>query len=312
MFNRTVLTLGKAEMKMVMNIGRMPSADQSAVGEDYAYAPGGRGALAAVTVAHHSVGSVFCTRLGNDENGDTLINYFDKCRVDTRYITRDTEVATGFSVKINESGGSCRRIVFPGANDRFGREEIEGAFMCYPDALFIQFDLPDREIIASTRMALNWRVPVFIDAGPRKMELPLEKLENVEILSLNEDEIHYYTGVYPGDPERCLKSCMALATKVQAKYIVLKLGEKGCFIYDGSYYDVVPSYDTTFIDGDGAGDVFSATMTADYLRHGDIKNACRYANLASAVMVSREGTFEAIPTAEDVKRFANRLGVTLI
>ena len=312
MFNRTVLTLGKAEMKMVMNIGSLPTVGRAVKGTDYAYAPGGRGGLAAVIFASHSVGSVLCARLGNDENGETLTSYFDRCRIDTRYMTRDNDEPTGFSVTINEADGAARTVVFPGANDKFGREEIEGAFMCYPDALYIQFDLPDREIIASTRMAKNWRVPVFVDAGPRKMDLPLEKLENVEIFSLNEDEAFSYTGIYPKSPENSLNACMALATKIQAKYIVLKLGERGCFIYDGSYYDVVPSYDTTFVDGSGAGDVFSAAMTADYLRHGDIKNACKYANLAAAVMVSREGTFEAVPTADDVKRFANRLGVTLL
>ena len=311
MFNKTVLTLGKADMKMVMNIPSLPTAGHTVEGTDYAYAPGGRGGLAAITLAAHSVGSVFCARLGKDENGDTLVNYYDNCRVDTRYMTRDADEPTGFSVTVNEGNGNSRAIVFPGANDRFGREEIEGAFMCYPDALYLQFDLPDRELIASTRMAKNQRIPVFLDAGPRKFELPLEKLENIEVFSPNENEVFDYTGIYPNSPENSLKACMALATKMRAKYIVLKLGDRGCFIYDGSYYDIIPSYDVTFIDGSGAGDVFTAAMTAEYLRTGDIKTACRYANLAAALMVSREGTYEAVPTRRDVEAFADRLGVRL-
>lgn len=311
MFNKTVLTMGKAEMKMVMNITSLPSAGRTVKGTDYAYAPGGIGGLAAVTLAAHSVGSVFCARIGNDENGETLINYYDRCRVDTRYMTRDPEEPTGFLVTVNEADGTHRTIAFPGANSNFGRNEVESAFLCYPDALYLQFDLPDREIIASTRMAALRRVPVFIDAGPRKMELALEKLENVEIFSPNEEEVFNYTGIYPRTPENSLNACMALSTKLQAKYIVLKLGERGCFIYDGSYYDVVPSYDTTFVDGVGAGDVFTAAMTAEYLKSGDIKGACRYANLAAAIMVSREGTYEAVPTRDDVVRFADRLGVNL-
>ena len=312
MFNKTVLTFGKAEMIMIMNTNTMPVAGQTVKGVDYAYAPGGRGGLAAVTLAAHSVGSVFCARLGNDENGETLVNYFDSCNVDTRYMTRDSNEPTGFSVTINEANGYSRNIVFPGANEKFGLEEIDGAFMCYPDAIYLQMDLPDRDVIAITRMAARKNVPVFLDAGPKKMELPLEKLENVEVFSPNENEVYEYTGVFPNTPDTSLKACMLLSSKVKAKYVVLKLGERGCFLYDGSYYDVIPSYDTTFIDGAGAGDVFTAVLTAEYIRNGgDIRKACKYANMAGAVMVSREGTYEAVPDRRDVEDFANRLGVRL-
>ena len=105
---------------------------------------------------------------------------------------------------------------------------------------------------------------------------------------------------------------MALATKVNAKYIVLKLGRKGAFIYDGKYYHVVPAYDTTFIDQSAAGDVFTTAMTIEYMRHGDIKAACEFANLAGAIAVSREGTYSSIPSRDDVEKFADRLGVNLI
>ncbi len=311
MLRKRILTVGKADMNIVMNIGSIPTAGQTTEGLDYAYAPGGRGGVAAVAFAALSADSVFCARLGDDENGVRLIKYYSDCGVDTRFITRDREEPTGFSAVINEAGGTTRTISFPGANLRFGREDLENAFVCYPDALYLQFDLPDREIVASTRLAQRQGIPVFIDAGPRKMELALELLENVEIFSPNDEEVYHYTGIYPGDPERSLKACMALATKVNAKYIVLKLGRKGCFIYDGKYYHVVPAYDTTFLDGVAAGDVFSAAMTTEYMRHGDIKAACEFANLAAAIAVSREGSFEAVPTRDDVEKFADRLGVEL-
>lgn len=309
---KRILTVGRADMNIVMNIGTIPSAGQVTEGNNYAYVPGGKGSVAAVAFASLSADSVFCARLGDDENGIRLIKYYSDCGVDTRFITRDREQPTGFSAVINEAGETTRTITYPGANKRFGREDLESAFMCYPDALFLQFELPDREIVAATRLAKRQEIPVFIDAGPNKMSLPLELLENVEIFSPNEEEVYHYTGIYPGDPERCLKACMSLASKVNAKYIVLKLGRKGSFIYDGKYYHVVPAYDTTFIDGAAAGDVFTAALTIEYMRHGDIKAACEFANLAGAIAVSREGSYAAVPTRDDVEKFAERLGVNLI
>lgn len=309
---KRVLTVGRADMNIVMNIGSIPSANQVTEGINYAYVPGGGGSVAAVSFAKLSADSVFCARVGDDENGVRLIKYYNDCGVDTRYITRDRGIETGFSAVINEAGSTTRTIYYPGANKRFGREDLENGFMCYPDALFLQFELPDRECVAATRLAKRQEIPVFIDAGPNKFELPLELLENVEIFSPNEEEAYHYTGVYPSDPEKCLKVCMALGTKINAKYIVLKLGRKGCFIYDGKYYYVVPAYDTTFIDGSAAGDVFSAALTTEYLRHGDIKAACEFANLAGAIAVSRDGSYNAVPTRDDVEKLADSIGVKLI
>ncbi|MBE6671252.1 MAG: hypothetical protein E7593_03510 [Ruminococcaceae bacterium] len=309
---KRILTVGRADMNMVMNIGTLPSSGQVTEGHNYAYVPGGRGSVAAVAFAKLSADSVFCARLGDDENGLRLIKYYNDCGVDTRFITRDSELPTGFSAVINEAGDTTRTITYPGANKRFGREDLENAFVCYPDALFLQFELPDREIVAATRLAKRQGIPVFIDAGPNMMTLPLEYLENVEVFSPNEEEVYHYTGIYPGDHERCLKACMALASKVNAKYIVLKLGRKGSFVYDGKYYNVVPAYDTTFIDGAAAGDVFSAALVVEYMRHGDMKAACEFANLAGAIAVSREGSYASVPTRDEVEKFADRLGVKLI
>ena len=309
---KRILTVGRADMNIVMKVGSIPSANQVTEGVNYNYAPGGSGSVAAVSFAKLSADSVFCARVGDDENGVRLIKYYSDCGVDTRFITRDQGIETGFSAVIVEGGDNKSAIYYPGANKGFGREDLENGFMCYPDALFLQFELPDRECVAATRLAKRQDIPVFIDAGPNRFELPLELLENVEIFSPNEEEAYHYTGVYPSDPEKCLKVCMVLASKINAKYIVLKLGRKGCFIYDGRYYNVVPAYDTTFIDGTAAGDVFSAALTTEYLRHGDIKAACEFANLAGAIAVSREGSYNAVPTRDDVEKFADSIGVNLI
>ncbi|MBR6681841.1 MAG: hypothetical protein IKL40_02530 [Clostridia bacterium] len=311
MMRKRILTVGRADMNIVMNVGNIPSSGQTVEGHNYAFVPGGHGSVAAVALAKLSADSVFCARMGDADNGLRLIKYYSDNGVDTRFITRDEHESTGFAAVINDAGGTTRTIAYPGANTRFGREDLENAFTCYPDALFLQTELPDREIIAASRLAKRQEIPVFMDAGPNKMALPLELLENIEVFSPNEDEIYHYTGVYPGDPERCLKACMALMSKVDAKYIVLKLGKKGCFVYDGKYYHVVPAFDITFVDGSGAGDVFMAAMTVEYMNSGDIKKACTFANLAGALAVSKEGSYASIPSRRAVNDFAARIGVRI-
>lgn len=309
---KRILTLGSANIDLMLKMDSIPSADQIEAGTGYEYVPGGKGGIAALTFARLGGDSVFCTRLGSDDNAVHLINYYKDVGVDTRFITQDRDLPTGFSVVMLESNGTRRAISYEGAINNFGKEDLESAFVCYPDAVFLQFDIADRDIVAATRLAKRQEIPVFIDAGPSSFKLPLELLENVEIFTLDEDEAYAYTDIYPSDPEKCLKTCMALAGKVNAKYIVLKLGRRGSFIYDGKYYFVIPAYDTTPVDPDGAGSVFSAAVTLEYLRHGDIQKACGFANLAGALSVACEGAYRSVPTREDVRRFADRLGVQLL
>ena len=66
--------------------------------------------------------------------------------------------------------------------------------------------------------------------------MPLYKLKNVEIFSPNETETYAYTGIMPTDVEKCLKACMALEQKVDAKYYVAEAGRRGAFLYDKRYY----------------------------------------------------------------------------
>lgn len=47
---------------------------------------------------------------------------------------------------------------------------------------------------------------------------------------------------------------------MKADNIVLKLGERGAFAYDGKFYRIVPSFRVKAVDTTGAGDVFTSAL----------------------------------------------------
>ena len=59
-------------------------------------------------------------------------------------------------------------------------------------------------------------------------------------------------------------------------------------------------------DTTGAGDTFTAAMTLEYLRSGNIKNAMRYGSAAAAISVSRKGASASIPTEAEVIEFLKK------
>ena len=154
-------------------------------------------------------------------------------------------------------------------------------------------------------MAEEKDVKVVLDAGPARADFPLESLGKLEILSPNETETQILTGIMPNSSENCLRACVNLMNRVNTKYIVLKLGERGCFVYDGIHCThVAPVEIGTAVDTTAAGDSFTAALTYMYCENGgDIVKACEFANAVGAYVVTKPGAFSSIPTMAELEGF---------
>lgn len=220
----------------------------------------------------------------------------------------DAETPTGLASILVEENGKNRIIVYPGANMKMTAADIEEPFTCYPEAVYMQLEIPDEAILEAARRAHEANIPVFIDAGPARLDFPLRDLGRVEIFSPNESETRVFTGIAPTNEETTLRAAIRLSTLVDARYIVIKLGERGSFIYDvdGKQYFVVPAEEVQAVDTTAAGDVFTAAMVYVYLQNGSILSAVKYATCAAAISVTREGASSSIPTRSEVIAYARR------
>lgn len=304
MNRKRVLVVSSANIDFVMRVGSIPQSGQTVVEtRSYEYVPGGKGANSALTLAKLGADCVFCTRLGNDSNADRLQELYEENGIDTRFICRDRELPTGLASIIVEDSGANRIVVYPGANSKLSPDDVENALTCLPDALFLHFEIPEDAVITATKLAEKKNIPVVIDAGPARADYPLEKLGRVEIFSPNESETQALTGIIPSGTTDCLRAAIALKRRVDAKYIVIKLGSRGAFIYDGTYSKHVTTYDCEVIDTTAAGDAFTAAMTLQYLKTGDITQAVSYANAVGSIVVGRPGASTSLPTAAEVDEF---------
>ena len=117
-------------------------------------------------------------------------------------------------------------------------------------------------------------------------------------------ETETYTGIRPIGSDSSLRAALELYKRVKCKYIVIKQGERGSFVYDGKKYYMIPAEPVMrVVDTTAAGDTFTAAMTLEYLRTGDIIAAVRYATAAAAITVTRSGASVSIPTAKEVAEF---------
>ncbi len=306
MKKQRILVVSSANIDFVQRMRRVPYAGETVSEPElkYSYVPGGKGANSAISFARFGADCVFVCKLGKDSNGRRLTALYQREGIDTRYIAEDDEEPTGLASILVEDNGKNRIIVYPGANSKINQNDIEEGFTCYPDALYLQLEIPDDAVIDACRRANNEDIPVFIDAGPARLDFPLKKLGKIEIFSPNESETRVFTGIAPTSEESCLRAAIKLSTLVDAKYIVIKLGDRGAFIYDGREYYMIPAENVRAVDTTAAGDVFTAVMVYVYLQNKNIVSAVKYATCAAAISVTRAGASTSIPTREEVIAYA--------
>lgn len=301
-----VLIISSANMDFVMPMTALPARGQTVMESGaYRYVPGGKGANSAVAVARLGGHCTFCAKLGRDDNGDALASLYEHEGIDCQTLCRSDEAPTGLAAIMVESDGSNRIVVYPGANLTLTEEDVDQAIDTNPDALYLQLEISHDIVLYAANSASARGVPVFIDAGPADKSFLLEQLPPLVLFSPNETEAEIFTSIIPDSEEACLTCAKALTERVRAKYIVLKLGGRGAYLYDTEKQTgkTITALPVKAIDTTAAGDAFTAALTLRYLQAGDMEKAVRYANAVGALTVSRAGASSSLPTKAEVEEF---------
>ncbi len=303
MADKKILVIGSANIDLSMNMFKVPAPGETLIDDGgVAYTPGGKGANAALAFKKLGADVLLSAKLGADMHGQKLFSYYKEMGINTSAIKVDHDAPTGLAVVMKEADGANRIVVYPGANALLSTDNVLEAFECCPDAVYIGFEIPFAVALSAAKIAASRNIPVFIDPAPADKEHQLENLPFVEIFSPNELETAEYTGITPSGADSALRAALALYKRVKCRYVVIKQGARGAFIYDGKHYHMVPALKADkVVDTTAAGDSFTAAMTLEYLRSGDIKAAVKYGCAAGAIAVSRRGASTSVPTESEIR-----------
>lgn len=304
---KRILVISSANVDLVLRTETFPRAGETVVsGGGYSYLPGGKGANAARAAASLGADTVFVCRLGEDRYAKKLLALYESEGIDTRFITVDRENETGMAAVISTPDGESRIIVYPGANGTLSADNVEDAFTSYPEGALVQMEIPEEAILAAGRFAAENGTKLIVDAGPAKPGFPFSKMGTIDIFSPNETECEAYTGICPRDGESALRACVALGRMMKVKNIIIKMGERGAFAYDGKYSRIIPAFRVNAVDSTGAGDVFSAALAVRYVSGDGLYDAVRYACAAGALCASHLGAYA--PSEDEVLALMEKIG----
>ncbi len=297
--NLNCAVMGSINMDFILKMDRVPEVHENVLGTDYGYAFGGKGANQATALKRLGANVKMLGKVADDDNGHKLIENLNNIGIDTSGICKNGS-QTGLAAILIDSEGRNRIVVYEGANSEIEPEKAISNISPETDLLLVQFETNEDAVIKAVNYAVENNITTVVDCGPAK-NFSLEKMQGITILSPNENETEALTGIFPIDEKSILKASKILYERSKAKYIVLKLGERGCSVWDNETLKIMPAYKSNVVDTTAAGDCFTAAMALHYMKTGNIYDACDMGNKAGSIAVSRMGAADSMPTINELE-----------
>jgi len=272
---------------------------------------GGGAANTAVCFSRLGFRAATIAYIGDDDNGQAVINGLNKEKVATSLIKKQPGVLTAFSLIMVTQGGEDRTILaHRGVNDLLSvsRGQLSGVETkwFYLASLGSNWrSIMDLLLskVKSGKVKLAWNPNIAqLQKGPRGLS---KYLKQTEILLLNKDEAIELVLAKPGKKKSLSKPKDLLETikGFGPAVVVITDGVRGAWVFDGKKHYYSKTIKTKAADVTGAGDAFGSTFTFGYHYYkGDIKKALQLAIVNSNHVITQVGAQHGLLSLSAAKR----------
>lgn len=284
-----IWNLGSINADMVYAMPHLPAAGETLAALSLDRFLGGKGANMSVAATRAGSKVYHIGAVGPD--GAWAVERLENYGVGVSHVIQ-ADTPTGHAIIAVEPEGENQIILFPGANRTLNREQVEQALSQARtgDILVMQNETSMQAEAAQLGRQKGLRVcyaAAPFDAGAVQVVLPY-----LDFLILNEleaQQLQQATGKEPGE--------------LGIKDVIITLGAKGARHIDGDSGAVrdVPALPVTPVDTTGAGDTFTGFVLSGLDLGLPITEAMDLASRAGALMVTRRGTADVIPTLKEVQ-----------
>jgi ribokinase len=292
-----IVVVGSANTDMVVRSAHLPLPGETVLGEKFIMTAGGKGANQAVAAVRLGAEVALVARLGRDVFGDRALAGYQAEGINTAYIVRDAEEASGVALIVVDESAENIIAVAPGANGRLSPDDVRAAerAIAGADGVLLQLEIPLEAVQTAIELARRHHVRVILNPAPARA-LPDDVLRGVDVLTPNENEA---AGLIGKQVDSALE---ALAARGPGS-VVMTCGAAGCEVLSDGQRQHVPGFPIEAVDTTGAGDSFNGALAVALARGLKIADAARYANAAAALAVTRFGAQIAMPTDEEVQKY---------
>lgn len=294
-----ICVLGSINMDMVISVDRIPGVGETIFGHHLEKFPGGKGANQGVAMSRLGQEVSFIGCVGNDENGNYMLDLFAKEGMDTSGIAIDPLQPTGIALINVDASGNNNIIVVSGSNHQITPEDIRkvSQMVVESNLLVTQFEVPMNAILEAFKLAKSSNVLTVLNPSP-VLAIPDDLYALTDFLVPNEYEAQALTGNQISTPEDALIAAKMLVKK-GVSHVILTLGSKGAVYASQDNHSYYPALKVEAIDTTAAGDAFLGAFCSQIdtqdLSLEAISKSIEFANQVAAIVVQRKGAQNSLP-----------------
>ncbi len=295
------MVLGGINMDLIALTQHMPRPGETVTGDLFYTTPGGKGGNQAVAAARMGAFVRMVGKVGTDTFGPELIEDLRRDGIDVSGIASDPEAASGIAMIMLDGQRQNYITQVRGANLRCDGEQADAAKKALEeaDALMLQLELPFDVTLEVAQAARQLGVTVFWDPAPPHPDME-RALEAVDVITPNQNEAQFLTGVEVVDSDSAERAARALLGK-GIPTVVIKMGEMGAFYATSEGSGFVPGFEIEPVDSVAAGDAFGGALAVSMAEGLALSEAVRRGCAAGALACTKQGAQAAMPTRDEVE-----------
>jgi ribokinase len=299
-----VIGVGALLIDRIASVEYFPSVDGETFVDRLEARPGGSAANFAVACSRLGLEAGFIGVVGDDLEGNFLLEDLKREGVDTGGVIRSKEFSTGQVYVALDKEGKRMMFAFSGAANTLGENDIDSDYIA--SAKFIHIadlkNISPLEVAAKTAQDAETKVSLNPGAliAVQGYEEIKTLLSNTNVFISSRGELNQIFGTE--NVEFALKKLLRSGPEIAA----ITLGNEGCIVADskGSSHRV-SAFNTRAVDTTGAGDAFCAGLLTALVEGEGLIKAARFANAVGALKVEKLGA-RALPTREEVDDFLRK------
>ena len=319
----SILVVGSSVLDQVSRVARFPVAGESVRGSDVQLFPGGKGANQAVAVARLGARTMFCTCVGSDANGRSMLSSLRSEGIDCENVEFIETHPTGTALIALNAEGQNMIIACLGANLHFSPEyAYKVVHENLHHVLLLQAEVPLETVQAAAESsqgvvvfnpAPSITVPeaklyfdmfgeknVVINPAPT-ITVPEAIYPLVDYLTPNEHEAAHLVE-FPVRTFEDARNASEILLARGCSNVVITLGSLGAYYQNRSESGHVSAPAVDVVDTVGAGDCFNGAFAFAIAHQTPLLRAVEFAVGCASISVTHLGAQSGLPKYDDLPK----------